>query len=104
MPINSTRTGVFTARAKSDSANPAALEAEKVQAAKLKAAQDAKYKADKKAVDDAKSASTAAQPKDDPLHTSNFDPGKSDDDSRTHYKTPDAFATNDPQMPVVPRP
>jgi hypothetical protein len=90
------------ARAKDDRNNPAALEAEKVQAAKLKAAQDAKYKADKKAVDDAKAAA-AAQPKDDPLHASNFTPGKSDDDSRTHYRTPDAFATNDPQMPVVPR-
>ena len=90
------------ARAQADSANPAALEAEKVHAAKLKAAQDAKFKADKKAVDDAKAAAAAAQPKDDPLHTSNFDPGKSDDSS-PHYKTPDAFATNDPTMPVAPR-
>jgi hypothetical protein len=91
------------ARAKADSANPAALEAEKVQAAKLKAAQDAKYKADKKAVDDAKAADAAAQPKDDPLHTSTFDPGKTDD-SRTHYQTHQAFATNDPTMPVMPKP
>jgi hypothetical protein len=90
------------ARAKSDRDNPAALEAERVQAAKLKAAQDAKYKADKKAVDDAKAADAAAQPKDDPLHASNFLPGKTDD-SRTRYKTPDAFATNDPAMPVIPR-
>ena len=92
------------ARAKDDRNNPAAIEAEKVQAAKLKAAQDAKYKADKKAVDDAKAAAAAAQPKDDPLHASNFAPGKSDDDSRTHYRTPDAFATNDPTMPVIPKP
>ena len=88
------------ARAKDDKNNPAALEAEKVQAAKLKAAQDAKYKADKKAVDDAKAAA-AAQPNNDPLHASTFAPGKSDD-TRPHYNTPDAFATNDPQMPVVP--
>jgi hypothetical protein len=79
------------------------MEAERIQAAKLKAAQDAKYKADKKAIDDAKSAAAAAEPKDDPLHASNYAPGKSDD-SRTHYKTPDAFATNDPKMPVIPAP
>jgi hypothetical protein len=91
------------ARAKADQANPAALEAEKVKAAKLKAAQDAKDKADKKAAADAKPASAAAQPKDDPLHASTFDPGKSDD-THPHYKTPDAFATNDPQMPVIPAP
>ena len=88
-------------RANADKNNPAALEAEKVQAAKLKAAQDAKYKADKKAVDDAKAAA-AAEPNNDPLHASNFTPGKSDD-SRPHYRTPDAFATNDPTMPVIPR-
>jgi hypothetical protein len=39
---------------------------------------------------------------DDPLHASNFYLGKSDD-SRPHCQTPDAFATNDPKMPVVPR-
>ena len=89
-------------RAKADHDNPAALEAERVQAAKLKAAQDAKYKADKKAVDDAKSAA-AAQPKDDPLHVSDFNVGKTDD-TRSHYRTPDAFATNDPTMPVIPKP
>jgi len=91
------------ARAKSDKDNPAALEAEKVQAAKLKAAQDAKYKADKKAVDDAKAAAAAAEPKDDPLHASTFNLNKTDD-THSHYRTPDAFATNDPNMPVMPAP
>jgi hypothetical protein len=92
-----------TARAKSDKDNPQMMEAERIQAAKLKAAQDAKYKADKKAVDDAKAADAAAQSKADPLHSSTFAPGKSDD-SHPHYKTPDAFATNDPAMPVMPKP
>ncbi|HEX4141699.1 MAG TPA: hypothetical protein VHY09_15225 [Candidatus Methylacidiphilales bacterium] len=91
------------ARAKADRDNPAALEAERIEAAKLKAAQDAKYKAQKKAVEDEKAAAAAAEPKDDPLHVSDFDVGKSDD-SRPHYRAPDAFATNDPNMPVVPAP
>jgi hypothetical protein len=89
-------------RAKIDSTNPALLEAERVEAAKLKAAQDAKYKADKKARDDAKAAAAAAEPKDDPFHADNFAPGKSDD-TRAHYSTGQAFATNDPKMPVAPR-
>lgn len=91
------------ARALADMQNPSALEAERIQAAKLKAAQAAKYKAAKKAVDDEKAAAAAAEPKDDPLHTASFDVGKTDD-TRPHYKTPDAFATNDPNMPVVPQP
>lgn len=91
------------ARAKADADNPAALEAERVQAAKLKAAQDAKYKADKKAVDDAKAAAAAAEPKDDPLHTSNYAVGKSDD-TRTHYKVHDALSTNGENNPVAPPP
>jgi hypothetical protein len=90
------------ARAQDDRNNPDAIEAEKVEAAKLKAAQDAKDKADKKAIDDAKAAQAAARP-DDPLHASNFDVGKSDD-ARAHYHTEDAFATNDPKMPVIPQP
>lgn len=91
------------ARARADADNPTALEAEKVQAAKLKAAQDAKYKADKKAVEDAKAAAAAAEPRDDPLHASQFNVNKSDD-SRVHYKVHDALSTNDPHMPIAPAP
>lgn len=87
------------ARAKAESDNPAAMEAEKVQAAKLKAAQDAKYKADKKAVDDAKAAAAAAEPPDDPLHVKQFSLTTPSDPN--HHPVSDAFEKHDPDMPVI---
>ena len=84
------------ARATADANNPSAMEAERVQAAKLKAAQDAKYAADKKAVDAAKAA---AEPKDDPLHVDQFRLTAPSDPN--HHPVSDAFEKHDPDMPVI---
>ncbi len=88
------------ARAKADGTSAAALAAEKIEALKLQAAKEAKYKADKKAVDDAKAAATAAQPPDNPLHVEQFNQGAPADPN--HRIEHQAFATNDPDMPVMP--
>ena len=87
------------ARAQADANNPAALEAERVQAAKLKAAQDAKYAADKKAVDEAKAAAAATSVKPDPLHATQFTLTAPADP--THHPVSDAFEKHDPDMPVI---
>jgi hypothetical protein len=91
------------ARAKADGESDVALQAERVEAQKLQAAKEAKYKADKKAAADAEAAAAAAEPPDNPLHVEQFAVGKSDD-TRTHFGTQQAFATNDPKMPVAPQP
>jgi hypothetical protein len=65
----------------------------------LKAAQDAKYAADKKAVEDAKAAAAAAEPPNDSLHAGQFTLTTPADPS--HHPVSDAFEKQDPDMPVV---
>jgi hypothetical protein len=69
---------------KANAAAAARLQAERIQAEKVQAALDAKYKAAKQAVDDERAAAAAAEPRDDPFHSSNFDLDKTDD-TRPHY-------------------
>ena len=90
-------------RAKIDGESQEALQVEKAEAQKMQDAKEAKYKADKKAVEDEKAAAAAAEPPNDPLHVGQYAVGRSDD-TRTHYQTQQAFATNDPKMPVMPAP
>jgi hypothetical protein len=86
-------------RAKADGESGEALAKERIEAQKLQAATEAKYKAVKKAVEDEKAAAAAAEPADNPLHEEQYAVGKSDD-TRTHYRTQDALA-RDPNLPVL---
>lgn len=89
------------ARAKADGTSATALDAERIEAQKLQAAKDAKYKADKKAVEDAKAAA-AAQPAGKGLPVEQF--GLNAPPDPNHRMEHQALSTNDPDMRAMPGP
>jgi len=88
-------------RAKADGTSATDLAAERIEAQKLQAAKEAKYKADKKAVEDAKAAA-AALPAGNGLPVGQF--GLETPSDPNHKDIGQALAPNDPKLPMPSQP